>query len=144
MTLQRLNPESPTSVDAIGYMAPYVRIATHVGFCIQWVASTSDEEWANPNEICASEERVCVDLRETLAHLNTNVETLPTAFVNQQQVDRMGAVRGMIINLIDNAPEERHEMLSDLQTLADALAYAAACFERSVTGNNTCNEGQSA
>ena len=48
MTLPHLNPDDPPrEAEARGYMAPYVRVATHLGYCIAWIGATSDEEWNN-------------------------------------------------------------------------------------------------
>jgi len=149
MTLQHLNPEPATSTEAVGYMAPYTRVATHIGYCIAWVNSTSDENWLmdditeSGSPEAATNQLVVDDLKEASLHLARTAEPL-NAFVNQTQVGLMDELRDQLTWLEMNLSRDRSEALTELQTLADNLAYAAAEFERHVTGNQNVSEGRNA
>ena len=147
MTLQRLNPRPTENAEARGFMAPYVRVATHVGYCIAWVNDTTDEEWeaaADAEEGIATSQRVCEDLRESSNHLLNQSNVPLNAFVNQTQADRMHALQDQLESLAVNLATVRTDALMELQTLADNLAYAAAEYERHVSGNHDVSEGRNA
>jgi hypothetical protein len=140
--LPPLNPGQPNDIEARGFIAPYIRVAMHLGYTVAWVALASDEEWATPDDSnSATRQKVIDDLLETEAHLIINDGLVPDAFVNQTMVDTMGALREQIGSLITNMPEGRVDTLVEIQTLGDNLAFAGAQFERHTTGSGIADEG---
>jgi hypothetical protein len=147
MTLQRLNGITPQPIEARGFMAPYVRIACHIGYCIQWIIATTDENWETTgtlDEISATQIRVKEDLREAVNHLTLNDDINASAFVNIVQTEKMNTLKLQLIELRDALPQSRTDALIELQTLSDNLAYVAAQFELHTTGNMQVSEGRNA
>jgi pantothenate synthetase len=143
--LPRLNPLSPPSAEAAGFLPPLLRAATHIGFDIAWVAATSDEEWELRQEgNNATREKVRIDLIEVREHINPN--NLPDygAFVNDEAVQVFEAVNLQATSLVDNLADSRLDTLEELKILADNLAYAATVFEHHVTGSRFATEGRNA
>jgi hypothetical protein len=146
MTLQRLNPHQAESAEARGYMAPYVRVATHIGYDIAWIGATTDAEWAEPpSESTATRDRIREDLAEAHRHLilNSNMDS-PSAFVGEAQVGHMLTLKNQVAELQSSLAENRSDALLELQVLADNLAYAAAQYEYHVSGNADVSEGRNA
>ena len=147
MILQLLNPNPPTSDDATGYMAPYVRVAVHVGYCIQWIATTTDDDWSAvvaPNE-AASRTRVAQDLREVLRHLSQNEDNI-NEFVSEATATAIRSIENNMIELTNalesEEPPTRLDTMAELSTFAHNLAYAAALYEQSTSGNRGASEGR--
>jgi len=144
MTLQPLNSITPDYPEARGFLGPYVRVATHLGYCIAWVSATTDEEWSEPlSEATATQERVKADLQAARNHLAESSNPA-TDFVGDEQSNHMAQILMQIVELSDSLPQNRSEAMVDIQTLANNLAYAAAMFEYHVTGNRDVSEGRNA
>jgi hypothetical protein len=127
-------------------MAPYVRVATHIGYDIAWVGATTDEEWENPpTENTATRDRVRDDLAEAHRHLVLNSDRdAPTPFVGEEQVSHMLTLKDQVAALQSGLAQNRSDALVELQILADNLAYAAAQYEYHVSGNTDVDEGRNA
>ena len=144
MTLLPLNSTPVELTMARGYMAPYVRVATHLGYCIAWISATSDAEWIAPEEeSTATRDRVRTDLLECENHLN-QTDYVPTAFVGDECDNHMTQIKEQVSELARALPEVRSDALIEVQTLTNNLAYAAASFERHTTGNRDVSEGRNA
>lgn len=159
--LPHLNPQTPHYAQARGFTAPYVRIATHLGYCIAWAALATDEQWteARPDLVAdtvpsthATAYRVSMELDEMIHHASQNSGLSPTSFVSQDHVGLMMTIvnqltevrRSINDSLNADTPVTRQETMQDLQILADNVAYASAQFERQVTGSVFATEGVNA
>lgn len=142
--LTSLNPQSPLP-DAHGFLAPYIRVATHLGFQIAWLGLTTDEDWANEDSSSevATKSRLIFDLQEAKMHVSTAAMVAPNAYVSAEMVGLMNRFREQLDELLVDMPTERTTVLTELTTLAHNLAYVAARLERSFTGSTLGNEGSS-
>jgi len=117
---------NPRGQHATGIIAPYIRIATHAGYCASIAArDANDEEW----ETMASD--IKEDMRECLAHLEDRPEMTP--FINTNAIDALTAIKEDIVGLLDDFPNQDDTLLS-MQNLAHNAAWAGAVYEYSTSG----------
>ena len=110
---------------ATGFIAPYIRVATHIGYALHMVSSTSDDDWTDTHADLRA------DFREALGHLQEGYAD--SAFLNPSAIDALRAIRDDIVECIDTEGT-REEMQTALQTLATNIAWAGMLLERAVTG----------
>ena len=117
---------SPRTQHATGIIAPYIRIATHAGYCAAIAARDAEgDEW----EAMATD--IKEDMQECLAHLATIPEMSP--FVNVPTIESLASIKADIENLLADFPDQDQALLS-MQNLAHNAAWAGAIYERSTSG----------
>ena len=142
--LQLLNPRTPNVAEAQGFIAPWIRVALHIGYAVAWISETTNEMWGNTKNESATRTKVIADLEQAQMHLSVNDDLSINAFVNQQMVDLKSALNQQLDELVRNLPEERIDAIIELQTFCNNLAYVGARFETHVTGSAIPTEGRNA
>ena len=110
---------------ATGFVAPYLRIATHVGYALATVNNATDDDWE------VKREDIRADFREALGHIDNSYDVTP--FLNESARDALVSINGNVVEIID-LDGDKTEMQEARQVLASNVAWAGALMERSVTG----------
>jgi hypothetical protein len=149
--LPLLNPHPPTEQEATGFIAPYIRIATHLGFVIAWVDAMTQEEWENTEAQLNTKQDILDELREARQHLIHNEFLSATAYVKEDTVSLMKTLETQFTELIEllqtttarmvAGSNMRSDTILNLKVLANNIAYAGAQLERSFTGSTASSEG---
>jgi hypothetical protein len=126
MTVARNN--TPNEKYATGLIAPYIRVATHIGYCAGIIQETNDETFGDKKD------DVLADLRETIEHCNQPSPSNP--FISDTVVGMMDTVKTSLQTVIDG-DMNREDMLESLKNMAHNTAYFGVMVEKELTGNNT-------
>lgn len=118
------NRNTATVRHADGYITPYFRLATHLGYCYG-VASNTSIEWATRKTDIAS------DLREALAHIATARDHSP--YVSVDTCTELQTLYNDIDHL-QRGLDTEEETLAALITCSHNATYAMAKLEHDLMG----------
>lgn len=121
MPIENRNPA--TVRHATGYITPYFRLATHLGY-VCGVASDTEKPWDDRRR------DIRLDLSEAIAHLST-LEPLDL-YISPETIGLLSQVQADIQRIYD-APEEA-TINTDLQNCCHNLTAAIAKVEFDTTG----------
>lgn len=137
MSLDRLN--TPGADRATGITAPLIRAASHVGYILGYVDEMGDERWGEQRtDLVADMSR---ELEEANRHMRDSLVVEDNPFVSADITQLMTALRVSIDGLRANPPEERSELIRDLQNLNHNIAHIGARTDRDTAGLNDAHEG---
>lgn len=145
--LTRLNIEGPVGGEARGFIAPLIRVATHIGFAIAWVSTATDDTW-NPEAGVLAEgqesvrEELLADLVEMKSHFMNNDGLIATTWVSEEVANFNNALIRQIGTFIREMPTDKSVVLEELETLTANLSFVGARMERSLTGSLAPDEGR--
>ena len=118
------NRNTATERHARGYIAPYFRLSTHLGYCYG-VASNTAMPWDERKRDISS------DLVEALRHIDSTQE--PSAYVSVDTCTELQSLRDDIDH-IQRGLETEADTLAALLTVSHNAAYAMAKMERDMVG----------
>ena len=129
------NRNQSTVADATGVIAPLIRAATHVGWCISYVGSIDAEELTDEQL-----REVINDLEDALRHLNMpDTSAMAEAFGGRQATEVLRETREDLTYVL---PSQKEEVTTILQTIADNIANGGAFMEKVLTGNENAQAGR--
>jgi hypothetical protein len=131
------NRNITTTNEAQGVLAPLVRCATHVGWCIGYLSEIEAEE-------LTEEQRTAIldDMGDALVHLNhPETSDLLDVFIGAEGLELFRVLREELISL-NELPPNKDETLHTLQYIADNTAWTAAKLETAMTGNDAAEAGR--
>ena len=118
------NRNTATERHARGYITPYFRLATHLGYCYG-VASNTAMPWDERKRDIAS------DLAEALRHIDAVQEH--SAYVSVDTCTELQSLREDLHDIIGDLDNEE-ETLPALITASHNAAYAMAKMEHDMVG----------
>lgn len=122
------NRNPATNTFATGVIAPLVRLATHVGWCIGYMGSVDGD----PDD--SQQRAIQSDLNDAHVHINGEMTSiLLDLFVGDEGAQLMRMLRE---DLIAPLPGDRAELMEYLTALADNAAHTGALMELLMTGNH--------
>src|SRR5574343_381245 len=122
MPIENRNPA--TSRYATGYITPYFRLATHLGY-VCGVASDTDKPWD------ARRSDIRNDLAEAIDHLRT-LDPIEL-YISPATIDLLAQVQSDILQIQENPQEDT--ITTDLQNCCHNLTAAIAKVEYDTTGS---------
>ena len=129
------NRNDATLQEATGVIAPFVRAATHIGWCIGYLGSIDHEELTQEET-----QAIIDDLEDALKHVNEpETSNLLDAFVGDPGLTALREFREDLTQIV---PSQKEELLEILQILADNAAFSGAVMERLMTGNTDAQAGR--
>lgn len=134
--VDRLN--TPGGDRATGITAPLVRAASHIGYILGYVDEMGDRYAAEREQLAPDMSR---ELEEAIRHLRDSLVTEDNAFVSQDIVTMLSDLRLSIDGLRASVPEERGDLIRDLQNLNHNIAFIGARLDRDTAGLSDAHEG---
>jgi hypothetical protein len=122
------NHNTDTARHASGLIPPYVRLATHLGYCCA-IASDTTKDWNTRRQ------DITQDIVAALVHLDHRFSLGP--YVSELTISKLQMVKSEIHELqeaLASATADEATALADLQTAAHNVAWAMAQLENDLKG----------
>lgn len=136
MSVDRLN--APGADRATGLTAPLIRAAAHVGYILGYLDEVGDDGWnAGRTEMV---EDISRELEEANRHLRDSLVAEENPFISEPITALFTSLRVSIDGLRANTPQDRADVLRDLQNLNHNIAYIGSRVDHDTAGI-ACHEG---
>lgn len=137
MTVDRMN--TPGGDRAVGITAPLIRAASHVGYILGYLEEMGDEGWTEQRaELLPDLSR---ELEEAIRHMRDSLVVEDNPYVSPEIVTHMSSLRLQIDGLRANTPEQRTDLIRDLQNLNHNIAFVGAKLDHDTAGIRDAHEG---
>jgi len=127
---------NPATLHATGMIAPLLRVATHLGYCL----AIAGREYDDDDAWDSAHQDILDDFDEAILHLDDPPDMSP--FVSQALISLFTDITADM-STVRNAELTKDEMYEALQIMNDNVAHVGARFEYYVSGNE-CTEGSRA